>query len=44
MAYATEQEHLTKVRSWLAAGQGRTKLNNGKEENGKRKSQGNVDS
>jgi rubrerythrin len=44
MAYATEQEHLTKVRSWLAAGQGRTKLNNGKEENGKRKSQGKVDS
>jgi rubrerythrin len=37
-AYATEQEHLIKVRTWLAAGQGRTRLNNGTSENRKRKS------
>jgi rubrerythrin len=44
LAYATEQEHLGKVRSWLAAGQGRTQLDGGRSGNGTRQSQGNGDS
>jgi rubrerythrin len=43
-AYATEQEHLEKVRSWLAAGQGRTQLDGGNSGNGKRKEQKKRDS
>jgi rubrerythrin len=33
-AYAREQEHLNKVRMWLAAGQGRTQLGDGDGSNG----------
>jgi len=35
-AYTAEQQHLEKVRDWLAAGQGRTQLGDGNEGNGKK--------
>jgi len=44
LAYATEQEHLEKVRLWLAAGHGRTQLDEGNGSNTQRKKRAKKDS